>query len=237
MQKREQLYEGKAKILYTTDDPDLLVMYFKDDATAFNKKKVGQWDGKGMVNCRISTVMLGALARAGVESHLVEKLSDREQLVRRVHIIPVEVVVRNVVAGSLARRLGMPEGRRLSKPFVEWYYKSDSLDDPMILDQWILEFGWATAAELELMRSSALEVNRVVGGFFEGLDIDLIDFKIEFGRDSSGRVLLADEVTPDGSRLWERGTGRKLDKDRFRYDLGDVQGTYEELLRRVEAAS
>ncbi len=122
MQKREQLYEGKAKILYTTDDPDLLVMYFKDDATAFNKKKVGQWDGKGMVNCRISTVMLGALARAGVESHLVEKLSDREQLVRRVHIIPVEVVVRNVVAGSLARRLGMPEGRRLSQPFVEWYY-------------------------------------------------------------------------------------------------------------------
>lgn len=232
----EQLYEGKAKILYATDHPEQLVLHFKDDATAFNAKKKGSWEGKGKVNCRISTALTRLVEKSGVPSHLIETLSDIEQLVKRVTIVPVEVVVRNVVAGSLARRLGMEEGAPISKPFVEFYYKSDELDDPMILRQWILEFGWATNSELDQMVDYALTVNRVVGDFFDKLGITLIDFKVEFGRIADGTLVLADEITPDGSRLWEKGTNRKLDKDRFRHDLGQVEETYEELLKMVEAA-
>lgn len=232
----EKLYEGKAKILYATDHPEQLVLHFKDDATAFNAKKKGSWEGKGKVNCRISNALTRLVEKSGVPSHLIETLSDIEQLVKRVTIIPVEVVVRNVVAGSLARRLGMEEGSPISKPFVEFYYKSDELDDPMILRQWILEFGWATNSELDLMVDYALTVNRVVGDFFDKLGITLVDFKVEFGRIADGSLVLADEITPDGSRLWEKGTNRKLDKDRFRHDLGQVEETYEELLKMVEAA-
>lgn len=235
-QKGDKLYEGKAKILYATQDHDLLLLHFKDDATAFNAKKKGSWDRKGLVNCRISTVLTRLVEKAGVKSHLVELLNDTEQLVKRVQIVPVEVVVRNVVAGSLARRLGMDEGAELSKPFVEFYYKSDELDDPMILEQWVLEFGWATQEELDEMRAAALIVNDVVGKFWDELGVRLIDFKIEFGRGPDGALLLADEITPDGSRLWEKGTNRKMDKDRFRHDLGNVSETYEELLRMVEGA-
>lgn len=188
------------------------------------------------MNCRISTVLTRLVEKAGVKSHLVELLNDTEQLVKRVQIVPVEVVVRNVVAGSLARRLGMDEGAELSKPFVEFYYKSDELDDPMILEQWVLEFGWATQEELDEMRAAALIVNDVVGKFWDELGVRLIDFKIEFGRGPDGALLLADEITPDGSRLWEKGTNRKMDKDRFRHDLGNVSETYEELLRMVEGA-
>ena len=229
----EKMYEGKAKVLFQTEDPKHLILYFKDDATAFNAKKKGQWDGKGRVNCRISAVLTRLVEQAGVPSHFVRMLSDCEQLVKSVEIVPVEVVVRNVVAGSLARRLGMEEGAPLSKPFVEFYYKSDPLDDPMILPQWILEFGWATQDELDKMSEYALIVNRVVGEFFAKRGITLIDFKLEFGR-FDGELLLADEITPDGSRLWEQGTNRKLDKDRFRHSLGQEAETYNELLGIVE---
>ena len=230
------IYEGKAKILYEIDDdPAHLVLFFKDDATAFNAKKRGSWERKGVVNAQISAALTQLVEKAGVPTHLVRTLGEREQLVRRVEIVPVEVVVRNYVAGSLARRLGMEEGQKLSRPFVEFYYKSDSLDDPMLLTQWILEFGYATQSELDQMRQYALTINEVVGQFFDSLGITLIDFKVEFGRHADG-ILLADEITPDGSRLWEKGTNRKLDKDRFRRDLGDVAETYEELLQRVEAA-
>jgi phosphoribosylaminoimidazole-succinocarboxamide synthase len=230
------IYEGKAKILYEIDgDPEHLILFFKDDATAFNAKKRGSWERKGVVNSKISAALTALVQKAGVPTHFVRNLSDREQLVKRVEIVPVEVVVRNRVAGSLARRLGMEEGGELSQPFVEWYYKSDSLDDPMLLTQWILEFGFATQSELDVMREYALTINRVVGEFFDSLGITLIDFKVEFGRIGDS-IVLADEITPDGSRLWEKGTNRKLDKDRFRRDLGDVAETYEELLQRVEAA-
>ena len=242
MIRGKAIYEGKAKILYETDDPDLLVLYFKDDATAFNRKKTGQWEGKGVVNCKISAILTQAVAATGVATHFVEQLSDREHLVKRVQIVPVEVVLRNCVAGSLSRRLGIPEGTEISRPFVEFYYKSDELDDPMVLPEWILEFGWATAAELDEMRRGALAVNQVVGAFMAQRGIRLVDFKIEFGRavghhaasGGGGQLLLADEITPDGSRLWELGTNRKLDKDRFRHDLGGVAETYVELLHRVE---
>jgi phosphoribosylaminoimidazole-succinocarboxamide synthase len=178
-------------------------------------------------------VLTTLVQQAGVDTHYVKMLNDREQLVKAVEIVPVEVVIRNFVAGSLARRLGMPEGAKLTKPFVEFYYKSDELDDPMILPQWILEFGWATADELTLMKKNALIVNDVVGKFMLDRGIQLIDFKVEFGR-HNGQLLLADEITPDGSRLWEIGTGRKLDKDRFRHSLGQEAETYEELLAIVE---
>ena len=230
------IYEGKAKILYEIENnPEHLILFCKDDATAFNAKKRGSWERKGVVNSQISAALTTLVQKAGVPTHFVRNLSDREQLVKRVNIVPVEVVVRNYVAGSLARRLGMEEGGKLSQPFVEWYYKSDSLDDPMLLTQWILEFGYATIDELSAMKEYALTINRVVGTFFDSLGITLIDFKVEFGR-SAGSIVLADEITPDGSRLWEKGTNRKLDKDRFRRDLGDVAETYEELLQRVEAA-
>ncbi len=235
MNRGDLLYEGKAKQLFATDDPDQLVLHFKDDATAFNAKKKGQWERKGLVNCRISTILTRLVEQAGVPTHLIDLINDTDQLVKHVEIVPVEVVVRNVVAGSLARRLGMEEGNPLSQPFVEFYYKSDELDDPMILRQWILEFGWATNEELDRMTKYALTVNRVVGDFFDQLNVKLIDFKVEFGRTRQGELVLADEITPDGSRLWEKGTNRKMDKDRFRHDLGNVSETYEELLKLVEA--
>lgn len=231
--KGTKIYEGKAKVLFETDNPDHLILHFKDDATAFNKKKTGSWAGKGVVNCQISAVLTTLMEKAGVPTHFIETLGEREQLVKHVEIMPVEVVVRNVIAGSLARRLGMEEGGDISKPFVEFYYKSDELDDPMILPQWILEFGWANADELALMEKYALVVNDVVGAFFLDRGIRLIDFKVEFGR-FHGEVLLADEITPDGARLWEIGTNRKLDKDRFRHSLGAEAETYEELLKIVE---
>jgi len=231
----EKQYEGKAKILYATENHEELILHFKDDATAFNAKKTGSWERKGLVNCRISTVLTKLVEAAGVPSHLIRSLGDTEQLVKRVTIIPVEVVVRNVVAGSLARRLGMEEGTPISGPFVEYYYKSDELDDPMILKQWVLEFGWATEEDLVLMNKYALIVNDVVGKFMDKLGLKLIDFKVEFGMTADGQLVLADEITPDGSRLWEKGTNRKMDKDNFRHDLGDVSAIYEELLALVES--
>lgn len=233
MDKHERLYEGKAKVLYSTDDPDLLIQYFKDDATAFNRKKTGTIENKGVFNCRISTVLFQLLEREGVRTHWVRTLNDREMLVRRLTILPVEVVVRNRLAGSLAKRLGLEEGRELNRPLVEFYYKCDELDDPMMTDDQVEVLGFATAAEVARMREQALKVNEVLSRFFLERGIILVDFKIEFGRHGD-EVLLGDEISPDSCRLWEVGTLRKLDKDRFRRDLGAIEDAYAEVLRRVE---
>ncbi|MBM4396528.1 MAG: phosphoribosylaminoimidazolesuccinocarboxamide synthase [Deltaproteobacteria bacterium] len=233
MEKREQLYEGKAKILYATDDPDLLVQYFKDDATAFNRKKTGTIENKGEFNCRISTVIFRLLEREGVRTHWVKTLNDREMLVKRLTILPVEVVVRNRLAGSLAKRLGLEEGRELSRPLVEFYYKCDELDDPLMTDDQVDVLGFATGAEVAHMRTVALKVDEVLSRFFLERGIILVDYKIEFGRHKD-EVLLGDEISPDSCRLWEVGTLRKLDKDRFRRDMGSVEEAYAEVLSRVE---
>jgi phosphoribosylaminoimidazole-succinocarboxamide synthase len=234
MERREQIYEGKAKILYATDDPELLIQYFKDDASAFNRKKLGTIQGKGVMNVRISSAIFALLEDAGVPTHFVRRLSDREMLVRRLRMLQVEVVVRNLVAGSLAKRLGMEEGRPLPEPTFELYYKADLLDDPMVTEQWARIFGWVTERELALMRAHTSKVNEVLQGFFRERGIQLVDFKLEYGVASDGRILLGDEVSPDGCRLWDIGTGRKLDKDRFRRDLGGIEEAYQEVLARVE---
>lgn len=229
---RALLYEGKAKQLWTTDDPALVILRYKDDATAFNGVKRASVADKGAINSRISALLMDQVARAGVPVAFLRQLDERQQLFRRVEIIPVEVVVRNVVAGSLARRLGRPEGERLPRPVVEHYYKSDALNDPPINEDVAIAFGWAKGWELACMREHALHVNEVLRAFWDERGVELVDFKVEFGR-AGGAVLLADELTPDGSRLWEKGTGRKLDKDVFRRDLADLGDTYRELFRRV----
>ena len=232
MEKRELIYEGKAKKLYTTDDPDLLIQYFKDDATAFNAKKRGTIEDKGIVNNRMSEIFFTLLAREGVKTHFVERLSDREMLVKRLQIVPVETVVRNLIAGSLAKRLGLEEGGELPWPIVEYYYKSDALDDPMILPDHILAFGFATQGELDTIRAMALTVNEVLRRFLDARGILLVDAKFEFGR-HKGEILLGDEICPDTCRFWDKATREKLDKDRFRRDLGNVEGAYREMMARV----
>lgn len=225
-------YEGKAKQLWSTTDPDLLVIRYKDDATAFNGVKRASIPDKGAINNRFSAFFMERMAAAGVPTAFVRRLDERDQLCRRVEIIPVEVVVRNVVAGSFAKKLGLPEGGRLARPVIELFYKSDALNDPPVNEDAALALGWAKGWELQCMREHALTVNESLRAFWDGLGVDLVDFKLEFGR-VGGAVLLADEISPDGSRLWERGTGRHLDKDVFRRDLGDLGDTYRELYRRV----
>lgn len=229
---RTLIYEGKAKQLWTTDDPGLIILRYKDDATAFNGVKRASVTDKGAINSRISALLMDRVARAGVPIAFLRQLDERQQLFRRVEIIPVEVVVRNVVAGSLAKRLGRPEGERLPRPVVEHFYKSDALNDPQINEDVAIAFGWARGWELACMREHALRINDVLREFWDEQGVDLVDFKVEFGR-AGGAVLLADEITPDGSRLWEKGTGRKLDKDVFRRDLADLGDTYRELFQRV----
>lgn len=226
------LYEGKAKQVYATDHHSEIVIHYKDDATAFNGVKKASIADKGVINCRISAFFMEKVAAAGVPTAFLRQLGPRDQLCQKVDIIPVELVVRNVVAGSLAKRLGIPEGQRLPRPLCEHFYKSDALNDPQINEECAVLLGWAQAWELAAMREYALTVNTVLQSFWDGLGVDLVDFKLEFGR-VNGRVVLADEITPDGSRLWERATGRKLDKDVFRRDLGDLGDTYRELYRRV----
>ena len=226
------LYEGKAKQVYATGEADWVVIRFKDDATAFNGVKKASISDKGPINSRISAHLLGLVAEAGVPTAFARSLGDRDQLFRRVEIVPVEVVVRNVVAGSFAKKLGRAEGERLPRPVVEHFYKSDELNDPQINEDAAVVLGWASAWELACMRERALQVNDVLMAFWAARGIDLVDFKLEFGR-AGGAILLADEITPDGSRLWERGTGRHLDKDVFRRDLGDLGDTYRELYKRV----
>src|SRR5215475_10477287 len=226
-------YEGKAKKLYTTSDPDLVIHYFKDDATAFNAKKRGTIEDKGVVNNRMSELFFGLLERNGVRTHFVRRLNDREMLTKRLDIIPVETVVRNIVAGSMARRLGLEEGKPLPAPMVEYYYKSDPLDDPLIYAEHAIAFGWATPAEIETIKAMALRVDDILSRFLDERGVLLVDFKLEFGR-NKGEILLGDEICPDTCRFWDKETRQKLDKDRFRRDLGGVEEAYHEMLRRVE---
>ncbi|MFZ3073250.1 MAG: phosphoribosylaminoimidazolesuccinocarboxamide synthase [Thermodesulfobacteriota bacterium] len=232
MKRLEQLYEGKAKILYSTDNPDLLIQYFKDDATAFNAEKKGTIKNKGVINNKVSSRIFKYLEDKGVKTHFVERMSDREMLAKKVEIIPVEVLIRNVVAGSLAKRLGVEEGTPLKTTILEFCYKSDPLGDPFINEYIIRAFGYATDEEMEKIKNTALKVNDILSKFFDERGIILVDFKLEFGR-HKGEVLLADEITPDGCRLWDKKTREKLDKDRFRRDLGKIEEAYEEVLRKV----
>lgn len=237
MEKKKILYEGKAKRVHATDRADRYVVEFKDDATAFNGAKKGTITGKGVINNRISAHLFTFLERQGVRTHFVEQLSEREMLVRAVRIIPLEVVVRNTVAGSLAKRLGLEEGLSLSTPLVEFYYKNDALDDPLVNCGHIRLLGLASAEQQERMRETALKVNTELRAYLADRGLDLVDFKLEFGitGDGEGEILLADEISPDTCRLWDRETRDKLDKDRFRRDLGGVEQAYEEVLRRVLA--
>ena len=230
--KLEMFYEGKAKKLYSTADPDLVIAYFKDDATAFNAKKKGTIEQKGVINNRMSELFFGLLEKHGVPTHFVRRLNDRDMLCKRLEIVPVETVVRNVVAGSMAKRLGREEGENLPFPIVEYYYKSDPLDDPLVLPEHALAFKWATQEELDQIKSLALRVNEVLSKFLDERGILLVDFKLEFGR-HHGQILLGDEICPDTCRFWDKATRQKLDKDRFRRDLGGVEEAYHEMLRRV----
>jgi phosphoribosylaminoimidazole-succinocarboxamide synthase len=228
----EQLYSGKAKSIYATHDDEFVIMEFKDDATAFNGVKHALIGDKGRINCAITVHIFEQLARQGVPSHMVEQLSETDLLCHRVEIVPVEVVVRNVIAGSLAKRYGKKEGDRLETPMLEYFYKSDELNDPLMTEDHAIRFGWAKKWELECMCEQALAINTLLVDFWGEMNVDLVDFKLEFGR-HKGRIVLADEITPDGSRLWERGTMKRFDKDVFRRDLGDLSTTYRQLYERI----
>ena len=237
MARRRRIYEGKAKVLFEGPEPGTLVQYFKDDATAFNNKKRGTIAGKGVINNRISEYLMMRLGEIGVPTHFMRRLNMREQLVRAVEIIPIEVVVRNIAAGSISKRLGLEDGTPLPRSIVEFYYKSDELDDPMVNEEHITAFGWAAPADLDDMMAMALRINDFLGGLFLGVGIRLIDFKLEFGRlydeDNNMRIVLADEITPDSCRLWDVETNERLDKDRFRQDMGKVEEAYQEVARRL----
>lgn len=228
----EKFYEGKAKVLYRTSDRNLVIQYFKDDATAFNAQKRGTIVDKGVMNNEISSLIFRYLEKNGVKTHFVAKLSDREMLVKTLDIVPVEVVVRNITAGSLSKRMGLDEGIPLKRPIVEYYYKKDELGDPPINRDHALVFGLATEKELREIDRTALKVNQLLVKLFKSAGIRLVDFKLEFGR-HKGRILLGDEITPDGCRLWDAKTNEKMDKDRFRRDLGNIEESYQEVLRRV----
>ncbi len=232
MEKREKLYEGKAKIIYSTDSENLVIQYFKDDTTAFDGAKKEVLKDKGIINCSISTIIFEYLEKHGVKTHFVERLSPREMLVKKCEIIPVEVVIRNVAAGSFSKRYGIKEGTPLKEPLVEYFYKSDELHDPMVCPNHVYMFGWATREELGFMTKTALEVNELLKKFFDEIDIQLVDFKLEFGK-HNGEILLADEITPDACRLWDKSSGEVLDKDRFRKDMGKVVESYKEVYRRI----
>ena len=236
MNRRRRIYEGKAKILYEGPEPGTLIQFFKDDATAFNKKKHDVIDGKGVLNNRISEYIFTHLNRIGIPTHFIRRLNMREQLIKEVEIIPLEIVVRNVAAGSLSKRLGIEEGVVLPRSIIEFYYKADALDDPMVSEEHITAFNWAATQEIDDMMAMALRVNDYLSGLFSGVGITLVDFKVEFGRVYEGdfsRIILADEISPDSCRLWDAATNEKLDKDRFRRDLGNVIESYTEVARRL----
>ena len=232
MQKKEKIYEGKAKILYTTEDAGLLIQYFKDDATAFNAQKRGTIEGKGVMNNRIAARIFEYLGKEGVATHFVRLLSEREMLVKKVDIVPIEVIVRNRAAGSLCRILGLQEGLHLACPVLEFCFKKDELGDPLINEYHIRALNIAGDDEVRQISAMTFNINALLKKFFLDLNIELIDFKLEFGRYKGG-IILADEISPDTCRLWEVGTGNKLDKDRFRRDLGNIEEAYREVLRRV----
>ncbi len=234
MQKRELLYEGKAKRLYATEDPDLLIAEFKDDLTAFNAEKRGSEAGKGALNAQISARLFKLLEESGIKTHLVEQLDANHQLVKKVKIIPIEVVARNIATGSLTKRLGIEEGRVLPFTIIEFYYKNDDLGDPLINDDHCMILDLVKNREqLERLRELGREINAILKPFFAKRRLELVDFKVEFGIDSDGEILLSDEISPDSCRFWDMDTREKLDKDRFREDLGSVKLAYEEVLKRI----
>jgi len=233
MNKTEMLYEGKAKKVWATEDENLCIVSYKDDATAFNGLKKGTIVGKGSINNRVSNYFMKIIEDKGIPTHVVEELSDRETLVKRVEIVPLEVIVRNIAAGSLAKRLGLEEGIVMSHPVLEFCYKNDELNDPMVNTSHIIAMGFATREELDLISKYSFQVNEILKGILEQDNITLVDFKIEFGRMKDGTIILADEISPDTCRFWDSKTSEKLDKDRFRRDLGGVEDAYQEILKRV----
>ena len=232
MKKLEQMYEGKAKKVFKTDDPDCCMVYYKDDATAFNGEKKGTILNKGIVNNRVSNHMFSILEQHGIETHLVEEVSERETIVKKVEIVPVEVIVRNIAAGSLSKRLGLEEGTKLRSAVLEYCYKDDALGDPMINEYHAYALGIATKEELDQIAAMSFKINDIMSEYLKDLGIELIDFKLEFGR-YKGKIILADEISPDTCRFWDSKTGEKLDKDRFRRDLGGVEDAYAEVLKRL----
>ena len=233
MEKQEMMYEGKAKQVYASEDPNLVIIHYKDDATAFNGLKKASISNKGVLNNKITTILFQQLNQRGIRTHWVETLNDRDQLCRKVSIVPLEVIVRNVVAGSMAKKFGIEEGTVLKEPVFEICYKNDELGDPMINDTHAGGLGFATRDELDQIYAITSQVNEALKEIFDQINIRLIDFKLEFGKDSEGQILLADEISPDTCRFWEKGTDKKLDKDRFRRELGDVIGAYEEIYGRL----
>nr|WP_296109884.1 phosphoribosylaminoimidazolesuccinocarboxamide synthase [uncultured Terrisporobacter sp.] len=227
------LYEGKAKQIYTTDNDNEFVVYYKDDATAFNGEKKAEIASKGILNNKISTIMFEELAREGIESHFIKSISDREMLVKKVEILPLEVIVRNITAGSFCKRYGVEEGIVLDQPIFEMSYKNDEFGDPLLNDDHAVALKLATREEIEFLRNQTLKINEIMKRFFLKMDLKLVDFKLEFGKDSDGKIILADEISPDTCRLWDVNTNEKLDKDRFRRDLGDLVEGYEEVLARL----
>ena len=235
MEKKELLYEGKAKKVYTTENPDVLIVDYKDDATAFNGVKKGTIVGKGVVNNRMTNHIFKMLEEKGIPTHFIEELSDRETAVKKVEIVPLEVIVRNVAAGSFSKKLGIEEGFRLLSPTLEFSYKTDELGDPMINDYYAVAIGAATREEIDKITELVFKINEILVDYFKSIKVDLIDFKVEFGR-YKGQIILADEISPDTCRFWDSETHEKLDKDRFRRDLGHVEEAYEEIYRRIGLA-
>ncbi len=233
MEIKEMLYEGKAKQVFATENPDIVMVHYKDDATAFNGLKKGTITGKGVINNRVTNFMMKKLEAAGIPTHFVEELNDRDTLVKKVSIVPLEVIIRNISAGSFAKRFGVEEGIVFENPTIEYSYKNDDLGDPMINTAQALALKLATPEEIETIRTMAFKVNDIMKAFFQEVGVDLVDFKLEFGRLSDGTIVLADEISPDTCRFWDSKTHEKLDKDRFRRDLGGVEDAYEEMRRRI----
>ena len=238
MNKGNKLYEGKAKIIYETKDKNLVIQHFKDDATAFNNLKKAKVEGKGVLNNRISEYILTNLSQCGIKTHFVKRLNMREQLIKKAEIFPIEFIVRNIATGSLTKRLGIPEGTVLEKPLLEYCYKKDELNDPLISREHIFSFGWATESEIKIIDKITLRINDILLGMFRGIGIKLVDFKIEYGKTwnketNKKEIVLADEISPDTCRLWDSKTEKKLDKDRFRKDLGNIIQAYQEVARRL----
>ncbi|MBQ6060919.1 phosphoribosylaminoimidazolesuccinocarboxamide synthase [Clostridiales bacterium] len=235
MVKGEQLYEGKAKKVFATDDPELLLVSYKDDATAFNGLKKGTIAGKGVINNKMSNALMQYLEKKGVPTHYVEEINDRDTLVKKVQIVPLEVIIRNIAAGSFSKHYGVEEGTLLKAPTIEFSYKNDELGDPLINDYHALALGLATQEEIDTIKKYAFKVNEELKAFWKSCGVTLVDFKLEFGRLSDGTIVLADEISPDTCRLWDSETGMKLDKDRFRRDMGGVEDAYQEIMRRLQA--
>ena len=233
LERKEQLYEGKANKVFATNDPGLVIVSYKDDATAFNGAKKGTIVGKGVVNNRMSNFLMEKLEAQGIPTHYVKEISDRETVVKKVSIVPLEVIVRNIAAGSLSKRLGIPEGTPMKRTVLEYCYKCDALDDPMVNDYHILAMEYCTEAELKTIADMALKINAFLVKYFASINVELVDFKLEFGKTQDGKIVLADEISPDTCRFWDATTHEKLDKDRFRRDMGGVEDAYKEMMKRV----